>query len=52
MGADIPDTALVDWCGRAMKTLLPVIERIEADVMACDLLHAPSRQIATQSPAG
>ena len=39
MGADIPDTTLVDWCGRAMKVLQPAIEGIEADVMACDLLH-------------
>jgi transposase len=40
MGADIPDSTLVDWCGRAMKVLAPLIERIEADVMASDLLHA------------
>ncbi len=52
MGADIPDSTLVDWCGRAMKVLQPLIERIEADVMASDVLHAPSRQIASQSPAG
>lgn len=45
MGADIPDTTLVDWCGAAMRTLTPLIERIEADVMASDVLHAPSRQI-------
>lgn len=45
MGGDIPDTTLVDWCGRAMKTLAPVIERIEADVMACDLLHADDTPI-------
>ena len=45
MGADIPDTTLVDWCGRAMKALQPVIERIEACVMACDLLHADDTPI-------
>ena len=45
MGADIPDTTLVDWCGRAMRTLQPVIERIEACVMACDLLHADDTPI-------
>src|SRR6056297_2652985 len=33
MGADIPDTTMVDWCGGAMKTLSPLIEKIEADVM-------------------
>lgn len=32
--------------GRAMKTLSPLIKRIEADIMGSDLLHAddaPSR---------
>jgi transposase len=29
--------------GRSMKTLSPLIERIEADIMGSDLLHAPSR---------
>ena len=52
MGADIPDSTLVDWCGRSMQVLLPIIERIEAHIMASDLLHTPSRQIASQSPAG
>jgi len=45
MGADIPDTTLVDWCGRAMKTLQPLIELIEAEVMASDLLHADDTPI-------
>jgi transposase len=45
MGADISDSTLVDWCGRAMKVLAPLIERIEADVMASDLLHADDTPI-------
>jgi transposase len=45
MGADIPESTLVGWCGRAMKTLLPLIERIEADIMASDLLHADDTPI-------
>lgn len=45
MGADIPDSTLVDWCGRAMKVLAPLIERIETDVMASDLLHADDTPI-------
>lgn len=45
MGASIPDSTLVDWCGRAMKVLVPLIERIEADVMASDLLHADDTPI-------
>lgn len=45
MGADIPDSTLVDWCGRAMKVLQPVTERIEAEIMASDLLHADDTPI-------
>ena len=45
MGADIPDSTLVDWCGRAMQVLQPVIERIEAEIMASDLLHADDTPI-------
>lgn len=45
MGADIPDTTMVDWCGRAMKTLAPLIQRIEASVMTSDLLHADDTPI-------
>jgi transposase len=45
MGADIPDTTLVDWCGAAMRTLAPLIERIEADIMASDILHADDTPI-------
>ena len=45
MGADIPDSTLVDWCGAAMRTLAPLIERIEADIMASDILHADDTPI-------
>ena len=45
MGADIPESTLVGWCGRAMKTLQPLIERIEAEIMASDLLHADDTPI-------
>mgnify|MGYP002639657476 CR=1 FL=1 len=45
MGADIPESTLVGWCGRAMKTLQPLIERIEADIMSSDLLHADDTPI-------
>lgn len=31
MGADIPDTTLVDWCGGTMKTLAPLIGKIETE---------------------
>ena len=59
MGADIPDTTMVDWCGRTMKLLLPVIERIDACVMASDLLHADDtpirvldRSLRSKEPGG
>ena len=59
MGVDIPDTTMVDWCGRTMRLLLPVIEGIEAYVMASDLLHADDtpirvldRSLRTKSPVG
>jgi transposase len=45
MGADIPDSTLVDWCGRAMQVLAPVTERIEAEIMASDLLHCDDTPI-------
>jgi len=45
MGADIPDTTLVDWCGAAMRTLAPLIERIEADILASEVLHADDTPI-------
>jgi transposase len=50
---------MVDWCGRTMKLVLPVIERIDACVMASDLLHADDtpirvldRSLRRKSPGG
>lgn len=45
MGVDIADSTMVDWCGRAMQVLQPLIERIEAAIMASDLLHADDTPI-------
>lgn len=45
MGADIPDSTLVDWWGRAMWVFQPLIDRIEAEVMGSDLLHADDTPI-------
>jgi len=45
MANDIPDSTLVDWCGRAMKVLKPLIDRIDDDVMRSDLLHADDTPI-------
>jgi len=45
MGADIPDTTLVDWCGGAMRTLAPLIERIDKEILSSNLLHADDTPI-------
>lgn len=45
MGADIPDTTMVDWCGGAMKALKPLIDLIETEIMASNLLHADDTPI-------
>lgn len=45
MGVDIPDSTLVDWCGRAMQVLRPLIERIEKEIMKSDVLHADDTPI-------
>jgi transposase len=45
LGADIPDSTLVDWSGRACKVLAPLAERIATKVMASDLLHADDTPI-------
>lgn len=45
LGADIPDSTLVDWCGRACKVLTPLADRIATRIMASDLLHADDTPI-------
>lgn len=45
MGVDIPDSTLVDWCGRTMQVLRPLIERIEKEIMKSDVLHADDTPI-------
>ena len=45
MGADIPESTLVGWCGGAMKTIAPLVARIEENVLSSDLLHADDTPI-------
>ena len=45
MGADIPDTTLADWCGRSMRTLMPLTNLITRQIMASDRLHADDTPI-------
>lgn len=52
MGADIPRSTLADWCGRAMRIVLPVIDGIEASVLSSDILHADDTPIRVLSPPG
>jgi len=50
MGADIPRSTLADWCGRSMRILQPVIDRIEASVLSGDILHADDTPIRVLAP--
>lgn len=50
MGVDIPRSTLADWCGRSMRILQPVIDRIEASVLGSDILHADDTPIRVLAP--
>ncbi|RDD60538.1 IS66 family transposase, partial [Ferruginivarius sediminum] len=52
MGADIPRSTLIDWCGQAATVLSPLTERIKAHVMASDRLHADDTPIRVLDPQG
>ncbi len=45
MGADIPDTTLADWCGRSVRVLAPLVERIRQSVMAGERVHGDDTHI-------
>ena len=49
-GADIPRSTLIDWCGQAIAVLRPLIERIRADVMRSDRLHADDTPVRVLDP--
>jgi transposase len=51
MGADIPASTLVDWCGQGMRVLAPLVERIRANVMASDRLHADDTPVRVLDPS-
>ena len=42
MGANIPASTLVDWCGQGGRVLEPLVEPIRTSILASDRLHAPS----------
>jgi len=50
MGADIPRSTLIDWCGQAAGAIRPVANLIRAEVMAADRLHADDTPIRVLDP--
>ena len=46
LGADIPRSTLIDWCGQAVRVLRPLIEKIKENVLSADRLHADDTPIA------
>ena len=51
MGADIPSSTLVDWCGQGMRVLAPLIARIRNEIMASDRLHTDDTPIKVLDPS-
>ncbi|QCO54534.1 hypothetical protein EOK75_01070 [Pseudorhodobacter turbinis] len=51
MGADIPESTLFGGCGRAMKTLSPLIERVEVDIRRVTVLADPWHSGPAARPA-
>lgn len=49
-GADILRSTLIDWCGQAIAVLRPLVERIRADVMRSDRLHADDTPVRVLDP--
>jgi transposase len=50
LGADIPRSTLIDWCGQAAGAVRPVANLIRAEVMAADRLHADDTPIRVLDP--
>ena len=40
LGADIPRSTLIDWCGQATAVLRPLADRITQSILSADRLHA------------
>jgi transposase len=50
MGADIPRSTLIDWCGQAVGVLKPLVSRIRDHVFAADRLHADDTPVRVLDP--
>lgn len=51
MGAEIPRSTLIDWCGQAVAALSPLTDRIKASVMSAERLHADDTPIRVLDPS-
>jgi transposase len=51
MGADVPSSTLVDWCGQGVRVLDPLVERIRKGVMKTDRLHADDTTVRVLDPS-
>lgn len=45
LGADIPRSTLIDWCGQAVGALGPLVAKIRESVLSTDRLHADDTPI-------
>ena len=50
LGADIPRSTLIDWCGQATRVLQPLATLIRQNVFASDRLHADDTPIRVLDP--
>jgi transposase len=50
MGADIPRSTLIDWCGQAAAALRPLAELIRDVVVASDRIHTDDTPIPVLDP--
>jgi transposase len=50
LGADIPRSTLIDWCGQAVRTLSPLTDKIKKDVLSANRLHADDTPIRVLDP--
>ena len=51
MGANIPASTLVDWCGQGVRVLTPLVERIRSNILASDRLHADDTPVRVLDPS-
>lgn len=51
LGADIPRSTLIDWCGQAAAVLRPLAGRIKHSVFSSDRLHTDDTPIRVLDPA-